>query len=169
MRLLHWLLVGSIAAAWVTSDEIGPLHEWIGYGAAAIVAARLAWGFAGNRHARFADFVTGPGIVLDYARQVVGGSARRYLGHNPLGGWMVIALLLCVALVAFSGWLTTTDLLWGYAWPVLMHEGLAWALVGLIVAHVGGVIFTSWHQRENLVAAMVTGDKDAHDHSTDKS
>lgn len=159
VRLLHWSLVASIAAAWYTSDEIGPLHEYIGYAAAAIVSARLLWGFVGNAYARFSQFVLGVQPTLAYARQVAAGTAPRYLGHNPLGGWMVVALLACVALVAFSGYLLTTDLLWGYAWPVLIHEALAWTLVALIVAHVGGVVFTSWHQRENLVAAMVTGDK----------
>lgn len=163
VRLLHWSLVTSIAAAWYTSDEIGPLHEYIGYAAAAIVSARLLWGFAGNAHARFGQFVLGLRPTMAYARQVADGSAPRYLGHNPLGGWMVVALLGCVALVAFSGWCLTTDLLWGYAWPVLVHEVLAWTLVALIVLHVGGVIFTSWHQRENLVAAMLTGDKPVQD------
>jgi cytochrome b len=159
VRLLHWSLAACIAAAWYTSDQTGPLHEYIGYAAAAIVAARLLWGCMGSPYARFAQFVLGVQPTLAYARKVVRGDAPRYLGHNPLGGWMVLALLACVALVAFSGWLTTTDLLWGYAWPVLIHETLAWTLVALIVLHVGGVIFTSWHQRENLVAAMITGDK----------
>lgn len=159
VRLLHWMLVASIAAAWFTSDQTGPLHEYIGYAAVGVVAARLLWGFVGNRYARFSGFVVGARPTLAYARQVIQGRAPRHLGHNPLGGAMVVALLSCVALVAFSGWLMTTDLLWGYAWPVLIHETLAWTLVALIAAHVGGVLFTSWHQRENLVGAMVTGDK----------
>lgn len=159
VRLLHWLLAAGIAAAWYTSDQTGPLHEYIGYAAAAAVAARLLWNFAGSRHARFGEFVLGARPTLAYLRQVLAGTAPRYLGHNPLGGWMVVALLSCVALVAFSGWLTTTDLLWGYAWPVLIHESLAWLLVALIAAHLAGVAFTSWKHRENLVAAMLSGDK----------
>jgi cytochrome b len=59
-----------------------------------------------------------------------------------------------------TGWAATTDLLWGYAWPVLLHTILAWTLVALIVLHIAGVVFTSWQHRENLVAAMITGDKD---------
>ena len=159
VRLLHWLLVAAIGAAWYTADQTGPVHEYIGYAACAIVGARLLWGMVGNSHARFGQFVLGVQPTLAYARQVAAGTARRYVGHNPLGGWMVVALLVCVALVALSGWVTTTDLLWGYAWPVLIHEVLAWTLVALIAAHVGGVIFTSWHQRENLVGAMFTGAK----------
>lgn len=161
VRLLHWLLVVSIAGAWYTSGRIGAVHEYVGYAAAAIVAARLAWGFLGNAYARFSQFVRPAAPTLGYLRGVLKGAAPRYLGHNPLGGWMVIALLACVALVALTGWAATTDLLWGYAWPVLLHTVFAWTLVGLIALHVAGVVFTSWQHRENLVAAMITGDKDA--------
>lgn len=159
MRLLHWLLVVSIGAAWATSDTIGPVHEWIGYAAAAIVGARLLWGFTGSTHARFGDFVAPPRTVLIYLRQIAAGSAPRHLGHNPAGGAMVLALLTCVGLVAVSGWATTTELLWGYAWPVRVHAALAWLLVGLIVFHVAGVLLASWQHRENLVKAMITGVK----------
>lgn len=161
MRLLHWMLAGAVAAAWLTSSRIGPAHEVFGYATVAIVLARLAWGFAGNRYARFARFVRPPAPTLQYLRAVVEGRAARYLGHNPLGGWMVIALLGCVALLGVTGWSATTDLLWGYAWPVRVHETLAWLLLALVALHVGGVVFTSWQHRENLVAAMITGNKAA--------
>jgi cytochrome b len=161
VRLLHWLLAAAIAAAWLTSSSTGPAHEYIGYASAAIVLARLAWGRFGNRYARFSQFVRAPATTWQYLRAVLAGRAARHLGHNPLGAAMVVALLACVALVAMSGWLTTTDLLWGYAWPVRLHVALAWLLVGLIVLHVGGVLLTSWQHRENLVAAMITGDKAA--------
>jgi cytochrome b len=161
VRLLHWMLAGAIGAAWVTASRIGPAHEYLGYATLAIVLARLAWGFAGNRYARFARFVRPPAATVDYLRAVVKGRGARYLGHNPLGGWMVVALLGCVALLGLTGWSATTDLLWGYAWPVRLHAALAWALVILIVLHVGGVLLTSWQHRENLVAAMVSGNKAA--------
>ena len=161
MRCLHWLLAGSIAAAWLTGSRIGPAHEYIGYAALAIVLARLAWGAAGNRYARFAQFVRPPAPTLRYLRAVLAGRAARHLGHNPLGGWMVVALLTCVGLLALSGWIATTDLLWGYAWPVRLHAALAWLLVALIALHLAGVLLTSWQHRENLVAAMITGDKAA--------
>ena len=161
VRLLHWLLVLSIGAAWWSSSRMGPLHEWIGYAAAAIIALRLVWGFTGSGHARFADFLKPPRAVLAYLRQVIARQAPRHLGHNPAGGAMVAALLACVALVVVSGWAATTDLLWGYAWLVLIHTALAWLMVGLIALHLAGVAFTSWQHRENLVAAMITGDKPA--------
>ena len=159
VRLLHWALVAAIGAAWWSASRTGPLHEWLGYGAAIVVGARLLWGFTGSASARFTDFVKPPRTVLAYLRLMVRGRAPRHLGHNPAGGAMVVALLACVALVAISGWALTTDLLWGYAWPAAVHTALAWLLVGLICAHVAGVILTSWQHRENLVAAMLSGDK----------
>jgi cytochrome b len=159
VRLLHWALVASIVAAWVTSGQTGVAHEYIGYASAAIVAARLLWGFAGNRYARFSQFVRGPGPTVQYLRAVLENRAARHLGHNPLGGAMVVALLSCVGLLAVSGWALGTDLLWGYAWPVQLHVAIAWTLVGLVVLHVSGVVFTSLQHRENLVLAMITGKK----------
>ena len=164
MRLLHWLLVASIGAAWLTGSSLGPAHELVGYGAIAIVLARLAWGFRSGRHARFAQFsqfVRPLAPTVRYLRAVLHGRAARHLGHNPLGGWMVVALLGCVALLGLTGWSATTDLLWGYAWPVRLHAALAWMLLALIALHVGGVLLTSWQHRENLVAAMISGNKAA--------
>jgi cytochrome b len=159
VRLLHWALVATLAAAWYSSDITGPAHEWIGYAAGAVVALRLAWGFAGNRYARFTHFLRTPRSTLHYLRQATGGQAPRHLGHNPLGGWMIVLLLTCVALLVATGWALTTDALWGYAWPIRVHAAVAWALLALVVCHVGGVLWTSWQHRENLVAAMFTGRK----------
>lgn len=161
VRILHWCLVASMAAAWITSDSAGPAHEYIGYGIGAIIAARLAWGFKGNRYARFTHFVRSPASTLDYLGQALRARAPRHIGHNPLGGWMVVAFMVCIALVVFSGWLLNTDLLWGYAWPVRLHAALAWIMVALIGLHVAGVIITSLVHRENLIAAMFTGKKEA--------
>jgi cytochrome b len=160
VRCLHWLLVASVAGAWFTSSQTGPAHEYAGYAAAAIVALRLAWGFIGSRYARFAQFVRPAGQTLRYLREVAGARAPRYLGHNPLGGWMVVALLLSLGLVTATGWIATTDAFWGYAWPVRIHVAVAWLLVLLIVLHVSGVVLTSLQHRENLVGAMFTGKKD---------
>ncbi|MBC3918284.1 cytochrome b/b6 domain-containing protein [Undibacterium sp. CY18W] len=159
VRLIHWILVFSIGAAWFTSGQIGVAHEYAGYGAGMLVVARLVWSGIGNRYARFGQFLKSLPVTLDYVRQVMLGKAPRYIGHNPLGGWMVVALLSCVALLVLTGWAMGTDLLWGYAWPVRMHVTIAWIMVGLIALHVAGVLFTSWQHRENLPKAMLTGKK----------
>jgi len=72
---------------------------------------------------------------------------------------MVCALLACTAAVGLTGWLYTLDRFWGMAWLEWLHLSLAWTLVGLIVVHVAGVMFTSRRHKENLVASMVHGCK----------
>ncbi|MBS0516937.1 MAG: cytochrome b/b6 domain-containing protein [Proteobacteria bacterium] len=161
VRLLHWLLVLAVASAWFTRERLGPLHEWLGYAALVIAALRIAWGFAGDRYARFAQFVRAPRATLRYLREVVAGRAPRHLGHNPLGAWMIVALLSCVAALGLTGWLSTTDWLWGYAWLAELHAGLGWTLLALVCLHVAGVFFSNWQHRENLIAAMLSGNKAA--------
>ena len=161
VRLMHWLLVLAVASAWFTRERLDSLHEWLGYAALAIVALRILWGFAGSRHARFAQFVRAPRATWCYLRAVATGRAPRHLGHNPLGGWMIVALLSCIAALGLTGWLATTDWLWGYAWLAELHAGLGWTLLALVCLHVGGVFFSSWQHRENLVAAMLSGRKAA--------
>jgi cytochrome b len=158
VRLAHWTLVASLAAAWFTRLEI---HQWIGYAALAVVAMRAAWGFVGPRYARFSQFVRAPCATLEYARAVADGRAPRYIGHNPLGGWMVLALLATVALTAATGWLSVTDRYWGVAWVQDGHEALANLLLVLATLHVAGVMHAGHRQRESLVGAMVTGRKAA--------
>ena len=161
VRLVHWGLVLLVVAAWFTKELRGPTHQWLGYGAAALVALRVVWGFTGGRRARFAQFFSAPAATWTYSRAVLAGHAPRYLGHNPLGGWMVLALLVTLGALCLSGWLFTTDWLWGYAWLENTHAVLGWLLVGFATLHVAGVAFTSWHQRENLVRAMIDGHKRA--------
>jgi cytochrome b len=156
VRVAHWSLVASIAAAWFTRET---LHEWLGYTALGIVVLRIAWGVIGPDYARFRQFVRGPAATLAYARAFVARAEPRYLGHNPLGGWMIVALLVTVALTCASGWLSITDRFWGVAWVQDTHEFLADALVALAALHVGGVIHASLRHRENLPGAMVTGRK----------
>ena len=159
VRICHWTLVASVLLAWATQEGWGAWHEWLGYTALAVVAVRIPWGFLGKASARFTDFVRSPAQSLAYARRVLSGNEERHLGHNPLGGWMIVLLLLNVLLVGLSGWLFTTDRYWGVEWVEELHEGLSNSLAVLVVLHVSGVIYTSWRQRENLVAAMLHGRK----------
>ena len=159
VRIGHWALVLCVSIAWLTRHRPGPWHEWLGYAAAAVVSLRLIWGWCGSRHARFADFLRGPAATLRYARAVLARTEPVILGHNPLGGWMVVALLLTVALVCGTGWLYTTDRYWGVEWVETLHRTLTNLLILLVLLHVAGVVYTSWRHRENLVAAMFHGCK----------
>jgi cytochrome b len=160
VRIAHWALVVAVAGAWLT-QESGRIHEWLGYAALAIVLARVAWGGVGTRYARFAQFVRSPAATLQYARQVLAHAEPRHIGHNPLGAYMIVLLVIMVILVAATGWLYTTDAYWGIKWVEELHEDLSNALISLVALHLGGVAMSSWRHRENLVAAMVHGRKRA--------
>lgn len=161
VRVLHWTLVISVALSAIGLVALFGVHQPAGYVALAAVLARVAWGAFGGRYARFAQFVRGPRAALRYARQVASGREPRFIGHNPLGGWMVVALVLCVIGLALTGWLYTTDAFFGDATVEWVHRALAWWLLGLVVAHVCGVLFTGLRHRENLIAAMLDGRKRA--------
>lgn len=159
VRVFHWTLVACVALAWVTGDEARSAHEALGYGVLTLVALRVAWGWLGPRYARFGQFVQGPGTVARYTRAVLAWRAPRYVGHNPLGGWMVVALLLMLTAVGLSGWMLATEAFFGDEWMEEVHEALANGLLGLIALHVGGVVLSSIEHGENLVRAMFSGRK----------
>lgn len=161
VRVFHWGLVASFAVAWLSAGEMQSLHEWAGYAAAALIGFRLLYGLFGPHYARFSQFLRGPKPTLGYARDVVRGRERRYLGHNPLGGLMVIALLATMAAIALTGFMMTTDAYWGVAWVEETHETLANLMLVLVGLHVIGVVFASFAHHENLVLAMITGRKRA--------
>ena len=161
VRIFHWSLVGLFTFAFLTGDEWQRPHETTGYIIAGLIAFRVIWGFVGSRHARFFSFVFRPLTVAGFVADTVRMKARRYLGHNPAGGLMVVGLLLVITVISLSGWMMTTDAYWGVKWVGELHEGAAFTALGLIGLHIGGVIVASFEHGENLVRAMITGRKRA--------
>lgn len=161
VRVAHWSLMLGICAAWFTRHGPGRWHEWIGYAVLAVVAVRLIWGFTGSRYARFAQFVHPPASTLQYAKDLIAHREARHLGHNPLGAWMIVALLLTTIAVCVTGWLYTTDRFWGVTWMEVLHEWLSHTLFTLAALHISGVVFSSLRHGENLVATMLHGNKRA--------
>jgi cytochrome b len=159
VRAFHWALAASFAVAWISSENWDGLHEAVGYAAGALVALRVAWGFFGPRYARFAEFVRPLQTVIDYLRAIRRGSERRYIGHNPAGGAMILVLLAAMAATAISGWLLTTDAFWGSTVMQRGHSLLAHGVLLLVLLHLGGVALASVRHRENLVRAMIVGAK----------
>jgi len=166
-RVSHWMLAACVIGAWLTakSERSRMLHLALGYSAGVLVAWRVVWGFVGSRYARFTEFVRSPAAALSYLRgylpaaRAAGQAQTHYVGHNPAGGWAVLALLAVVALAVGTGWVTYQDdsaELWG-ALHALAGNGIM-VLVGL---HVAAVIATGLLHRENLVRAMVNGYKRA--------
>lgn len=161
VRFFHWALVSLFAVAYFTGGEAEDVHIVNGYALASLLAVRVLWGFFGPRTARFSSFVRSPAETLAYVRDAVRLRARRFLGHNPAGAAMILALLLALAGTVTTGIMMTTDAWWGSEWVEEVHEFLANATVGLIILHVAGVLVASFQHRENLIAAMVTGRKRA--------
>jgi cytochrome b len=161
VRVFHWSLVGLFAFAFLTGDEWQKPHELAGYAIGALVAARILWGFVGSRHARFSSFVRSPAQVVRFVAGTARFSAPRYLGHNPAGAAMILALLAAIGVIATTGYMMTTDAYWGIEWVEELHEAAAYATLGLIALHVAGVALASVEHGENLVRAMITGRKRA--------
>lgn len=159
VRCIHWALAAACIGAWVSTEVGLGWHMPLGYLACALVALRVIWGFTGSRYARFSQFLRSPRATWHYALRVRQGQAARYIGHNPLGGWMAVALWACVALLGSTGWLYSTDMFWGEAWLDRTHEVLGWLLLALVALHIGGVLHTARVHRERLVRAMLTGAK----------
>ena len=165
-RVFHWMLAACVLGEWLTaeSESSRMLHLALGYSAGALVAWRLVWGLVGSRYARFTDFVKSPAAALAYLRAYLptrraASTPTHYLGHNPAGGWAVLALLAAVALAVGTGYVNYQDdsaECWGE-----LHELVGNGIMVLVGLHVAAVIATSLLHRENLVRAMVNGYKRA--------
>lgn len=158
VRLFHWTVVTCVIIAFATQNS-DSLHTTAGYIVMGALAVRVIWGLIGTRHARFVDFVRSPRVVVNYANAVMRGTEPRYMGHNPLGGLMVVLLMICLAVITVSGWMMTTDAYWGIAWVRHLHQYTAYLLLAFVTLHLSGVVWESVRHGENLVRAMITGRK----------
>jgi len=156
VRVSHWSLLLASIVVWGSAEEQAWLHEQTGYFILALIGLRVLWGLIGSRHARFSDFLYGPEKTLAYMKRLGAGRPQSYLGHNPAGGWMVVALLCAMLAAGASG------VLMGTGDPEFwedLHEGFADLTLFLVVVHVGGVLLSSLLHEENLIRAMWTGVK----------
>jgi len=159
VRIFHWSLVALFAFSYFTGDEWKKAPILSGYVIIGLLALRVIWGFVGSRHARFADFIYSPRSTLRFLRDSIAMRAKRYIGHNPAGGAMVIALLTTISGIAATGYMMTTDAYWGVEWVEEAHVTLVYLTLALIGLHVVGVVLASIEHRENLARAMITGRK----------
>ena len=171
LRLFHWLLVLTLIGSW-TTHELGTAwmdwHVRLGYFALGLVIFRVVWGFVGPRHARFSSFLKSPVAALSYARDWLAGRPPAVVGHSPMAGWAILALLLSVALQATSGLFKSDDFLiqgpWYHSAPKWLN-GLAAqihganfnVLLGLVALHLTVMAIYRWRLKTNLVGAMITG------------
>ena len=173
-RLFHWVLVACIAVSLYTGLTGGfremEWHTTSGTVILGLVLFRLAWGVVGSPRSRFADFVRGPRDVLAYAREVAANHRRATIGHNPMGGWSVLAMLVSLLVQAVTGLFanddiftegplaakvskSTSDLL------TAIHNMNANVLMALVALHLAAVLFHVAIRREHLIRPMITGRK----------
>jgi cytochrome b len=172
------MLVLAIFCAWASfryADAIGDptlkWHRWNGYFILVLVVFRLIWGFIGSSTSRFSAFVRWPWHSLRYGLDMMKGKERHFLGHNPLGSWMIIALLLAVMVQGILGLfsLEHNELVAGPLKRLVAHETsekiTKWHVWGinvifaLVLAHITANIFYSRFKKDPLIKAMVTGRK----------
>jgi cytochrome b len=158
-RIVHWSLVACFAGLFITGDSERwrDIHAWLGYTLLGLLAFRLLWGYAGSRHARFADFVRGPRVVLAYLGSLLQARPQHHAGHNPAGGWAILALIGTGIGAGLTGWLLYLEI--GGELFEELHEGLANLMLAVVLIHVAGVLVSSLLHRENLVRSMITGTK----------
>jgi cytochrome b len=171
LRVFHWGLVLLFVVAYVSGSRPAyyRIHLASGIAILGLVVFRLIWGFTGPRPARFTDFLRGPRAVIAHLRELVGGRHRAVPGHNPIGGWAVIVILLLVLVEVSSGLFAST---FDYDGPLARLVPDAWGaaladvhmlnlnlLLAILLVHLAGVAITSALGHENLVASMIHGRK----------
>ncbi|HXX10829.1 MAG TPA: cytochrome b/b6 domain-containing protein [Burkholderiales bacterium] len=173
VRLFHWLLVGLIILSFTTAQIGGNamrIHELSGFTILTLVLFRVLWGVFGSTYARFTGFVRSPAQALGYARALARGRAPFHAGHNPLGGWMILAMLLCLLVQAGTGLFANDDIMTEgplYPWVSKqtsdllskIHQINFYVLLALITLHVAAALYYLWGKRENLILPLFSGRK----------
>lgn len=163
-----------VAIAAVTGFLIGgqaiDVHVWAGVSIGFLVFLRLIWGFVGGPFARFSGFVVGPNALIKHLHELRRNRAPRHLGHNPLGGLMILVLLVTLVALIASGTMLLGGIFRTGPFRSLLsfdtgriaaqgHQVIAFGLMGLVAAHIAGALYESRRTRQNLVLAMITGAK----------
>ena len=164
VRVIHWYLPLAIAFMWWSGEEeLYDWHSWVGYSLLVAVGTRVCWGIIGSQSARFAAFLASPSAVVAYVR----GRPYQGEGHNPLGGWATVILLLVIFLQGLSGLFVTDDVMfegplmfWGGEWSGVFAEWheLNWLVLQvLIVLHLVALTYHQLYRKEPLIGAMWWG------------
>lgn len=158
VRLFHWSLVFIFFANYFFNEEGDDWHQWLGYAAVAWLVIRFFWGFFGRGAARWADFFPTPARLALHLRALVRGQPYHRMGHSPLGGLVMIIMMLCILGLGITGYMMQEiDYFWGEDWVENLHGWTADILLALVIVHVLASLFESYRLKENLPLSMVTG------------
>lgn len=172
-RLFHWSLVLCTVGLVITGESGGDAMLWhfrLGYAVLTLLGFRLLWGLVGGHWSRWWRLPLAPASVRAYLR----GQAplSHTAGHNPLGSWSVMGLLLLCALQVGTGLFSDDDV--GNSGPLSVlisgqwvsaitswHKGPGKVLLLMLVGlHVAAIVWYRWRHGDNLVRPMLQGDKD---------
>lgn len=173
-RLFHWTLAVSIVLSIVTARVGGDAMAWhfrFGYVAFALLAFRLVWGFLGGHWSRFRAFVYAPATSLRYLRGRSLPHEHHHVGHNPIGAWSVFGLLGILVVQVATGLVADDEI--ASTGPLYKFVSSAtseaashwhkrygqWIIITLVGLHIAAIAFYWLRRRQNLVAAMLHGDK----------
>jgi cytochrome b len=173
VRVFHWSLVVLFAFSAISGKVGGGWIKWhmySGYAILALVLFRIVWGFVGGEYARFVSFVAGPASAIRYGLGLLKRGSQHVISHNPIGGWMVIVLLLLLATQAVLGLISddeiaTTGPLARYVSTELSLKAMSWhrwlgdVLLILVAIHILAVVFHVFVKKESIVRAMFDGNK----------
>ena len=164
LRLWHWSLAFCVLLAWFTPTVYDRVHRIAGYTVIALLVFRVIWGFLGSRYSRFRMLWVRLRAAPNYLWNLRRGMTGRYIGLNPAGTAMLVALLVSLAISAVTGAMQVTVTFFGVWWAEDTHAYSSDAAIILVVLHVVGAIAMGILQRENLVRAMFTGRKNIRNH-----
>ena len=170
-RIFHWALAILAVFSFTTGKIGGAWMEWhlkSGYAILTLLLFRIAWGFAGSTTARFGHFVRGPRVAWTYARALATRTHARAFGHNPLGGWMVVVMIVAFLAQALSGLFADDEISTQGPLAVKVsnatvsrmsafHSYNEWLLVALVALHMAAIATYTFMLRVPLVGAMVHG------------
>jgi cytochrome b len=170
-RLFHWLIVIFVVVSFATGMVGGnwmSYHLKSGYIILTLLLFRLIWGFWGGRYSRFVTFVRGPIAVMQYAKTLLRKDSPKLLGHNPMGGWSVMAMLAALFVQVGTGLFANDDIatqgpLYGWVskatsdWLTGIHLFNKGVILFLIALHLSAVFFYLLIKHDNLIVPMVTG------------
>ena len=171
-RVFHWGMIALLAALWWTAEE-GHMewHQICAYTLASMLIFRLIWGFIGSETSRFSHFVSSPKKAIQYIKDAKSSKVNHnHIGHNPIGGYMVVMLLALLAAQFITGLYSTDDIFTeGPLYSTVsgdiadsltwLHKNIFYLILGLAVVHVIAVITHSL-KGDKIVPAMFTGKKE---------
>ncbi|ABV86388.1 cytochrome b/b6 domain-containing protein [Shewanella pealeana] len=110
-RVFHWGMLCLLGGLWWTADA-GEMewHQILAYMLMILIVVRLIWGIIGSETARFSHFVRSPKSVINYLGKTRREGISSSLGHNPVGGYMVVTLIALVCVQLTTGLFATDEI-----------------------------------------------------------